>query len=458
MNWPAKGTDFIITAAVKPHRFHWAALLLLLVLAAYLRHFSFFLPSNVGDSTAYQSLAMKMNHGFMKHYNVFHYRYAARSERGLMDYVWETDPKNWQSNRIRKIYHQPLHLQPPLYPILIWISHGIFQHGEPYTSVSLNKGRSVIAKPPWHYARAQFYAIVIPFLASLGTLLLVYLFCLRFLSFREGLLAVAILATSPIDIAVGAKLYADGLLTFFCFLSLYAFFRGLDAYRGAAIWALIAGISLGLAYLTKVSGILFAIGPLAAVLLHPRFRAWEGLKSPALWQSACAAFLVALPWLYLMHRHYGAWLVNTPHDPSNSWFRYVFSRPAKAYWNDLLWMAPPLGLGILSGLVAWLKARRHWVQCSLFAVSLSYALMFLFFLKTGSAGVEDRYLLPIYPPLAILASWAFVGIADRLPKLWPRRLPFAAIWIAILALGWRSAEFGLENSFAALVIFSPLGY
>jgi 4-amino-4-deoxy-L-arabinose transferase-like glycosyltransferase len=458
-NWSERETDFIITAAVKPKTLHWTAFFLLLALAGYLRHFAFFLPSNIGDSTAYQSLAMKMNHGFMRQYNIFNYRIAPRREGGMIDYVWETNPRNWQSHRLRKIYHQPLHLQPPLFPILIWISHGILQNGEPYTSVSVNKGQAVKLNPPWHLARAQFYAIILPFLASLGTLLLVYLFCLRFLSYREGLLAAAILVTSPVDIAVGPKLYADSLLTFFCMLSLYWYFRSLDLpIRGVRLYAIAAGIALGLAYLSKVSGILFASGFLVATLLHPRFRFGEKWKAPQIWYAAAAAFLVALPWFYLMNRHYGSIMVNSPPDPTNSWYNYVFSRPAKAYLTDLLWFVPPMALGILGGIWAWLKPHRNWALCSLFAVSLFYGFMFWFFSKTGSAGIEDRYLLPIYPPLAILSGWTLSLLAQRIPLGWPRRAAFAAIGIAIAFVGWKSAQYGLQNSFDALVIFHPLGY
>lgn len=431
---------------------------MLLALAAYLRHFAFFLPSNVGDSTAYQSLAMKMNHGFMEHYDIFNYRMAPGAERGLVDYVWEKDPQRWQANRIRKIYHQPLHLQPPLYPVLIWISHGLFQHGEPYTSVAQNLGSRVVEKPPWNFAKAHFYAIVIPYLCSLGTLVLVYFFCLRFFSFREGLVAVALLATSPLDIAVSPKLFADGILTFLCFLSLYAYFKSLEIHRGSYWLALASGAVLGLAYLAKVSGILFAVGILLATLLHPRFRGRERLLAPQLWLSGLGAFLVALPWLALMFHHYGSVSVNSPPDSSNPWYRYVFGRPFKAYFQDLLWFVPPFGLGILSGLGAWLNPRRHWVPCSLFGVSAFYLFMFFVFLKSGSAGVEDRYLLPIYPPLAILTAGGAAGLAKRLPRGWSRAFYWVALSAGLAYWGWNSLQYGLRNSFEALVIFRPLGF
>lgn len=431
---------------------------MLLALAAYLRHFAFFLPSNVGDSTAYQSLAMKMNHGFMTNYDIFKYRMVPRAERGLADYVWENDPRLWQANRIRKIYHQPLHLQPPLYPILIWLSHGLFQHGEPYTSVGQNLGSSVMKHPPWNFAKAHFYAIVIPFLCSLGTLLLVYLFCLRFFSFREGLIAVALLATSPIDIAVSPKLFADGILTFLSFLSLHGYFKSLEIRRGSSWLALASGAALGLAYLTKVSGILFAVGILLATLLHPRFRGKERLGAPQLWLAGFGAFFVALPWLGLMFRHYGTVSVNSPPDASNPWYQYVFSRPFKAYIQDLFWFVPPFVLGALAGAFAWLKPQRRWVAASLFGVSAFYLFMFYVFLKTGSAGVEDRYLLPIYPPLAILTAWGAAGLARRFAHGWARALYWMALSGGLIYWGWNSLQYGLEQSFAALVIFRPLGF
>lgn len=444
-----------------PRNFHWLAFLILLALGAYLRCFSFFLPSNIGDSSAYQSLAMKMNHGFMQEYNIFNYRMTHREDTGLVDYIWDENPKNWNARRIRAIYHRSLHLQPPLYPILIWLSHGVFNRGMPYTSVAKNLRQEVVQNPPWEYLRAQFYAVIVPFLLSIGTLLLTYLFCLHFFSFREGLIAVAILVASPVDLAVGPKVYADGILTFFTLLSIYWFFKSLSRDDvSAPLWAALAGIALGLAYLTKITGALFAFALACATFLsaeNPK-KALRRLAQPRLMTAGLCALLVASPWLWLMYRHYGTIFVNTPADPSNPWYRYVFSRPLRAYPLDLIWFVPPLALGAMQGILAWIHPFRRWIEASLFAMTLVYMAAFMVFARSGTAGVEDRYLLPIYPLLAILSGALVVRCIGKIPMFWVRIAAYT-LAVGILTLsGWRSAQIGLHHVFSGIVVFKPLGF
>jgi 4-amino-4-deoxy-L-arabinose transferase-like glycosyltransferase len=295
-----------------------------------------------------------------------------------------------------------------------------------------------------------------------GTLLLVYLFCLRFFSYRVGLFAVLLLATSPVDLAVGPKIYVDGILTFFTLLSLHWFFRSLEAAKEFTTWrfAALAGIALGLAFLTKLPGVLFGFGMLTAALLHPGppLGFFKKLLQGRLWLAAFFTLLVASPWLTLLHHHYGSLFVNTPADPDNGWYRYVFGRPLRAYPMDLAWFVPPLVLGAVYGLLTWLRPRLLWKEATLFVMSLFYLGMFAWFVRTGTAGVEDRYLLPIYPLLAVLTGAALTRTCGLLSRPWLRRSAFAICFLGLAVLGWRSAMIGLHSAFAGLVIFKPLGF
>jgi len=446
-----------------PRNFHWLVFIPLLLVGAYLRHFGFFLPSHIGDPTAYQSLAMKMNHGFMEHYDIYYYRMTPRADnKGLVDYIWEENPNLWNGSRIRAIYHRPLHLQPPLFPILIWLSHGVFNRGLPYTSVVENRSWRILSSPPWEYLDAQFYAVIVPFACSVATLLLVYLFCLRFFSYREGLFAVLLLVCSPVDLAVGPKIYVDGILTFFTFLSLHWYFRSLEATRDFTAWRLAAasGVTLGLAYLSKVTGILFAFGILTSSLLHPGppKGLWHKLGQGRLWIAAFFALLLASPWLTLMHHYYGSVFVNTPADPNNPWYHFVFGRPLYAYPLDMFWFVPPSLLGWAYGAIVLVSPRRYWKELSLFLTALFYMLMFMLFVRTGTAGVEDRYLLPIYPLIAILTACGLVRLTRLLPKTWLRYGALTVVSLALVMTGWRSALIGLQAVFGGWVVFKPLGF
>ncbi len=375
-------------------KLHWLAFFCLLACTAYLRHFGFYLPSYGGDSSAYMANAMKLEHGFMRHYDIFHYAMVPRGKTGLVDYVWEDDPKKWNANRIRSIYHRPLHMQPPLYPVLIWLSHGVFKTSGPYTSVQSNLGSQLKQHRPPEYLKEQGYAVGIPFVFSLLTLFWVYLFCLKFFSPWEGLLAVLILVGNPLEIAVGSRVYADGILTSLTFLSLFLFFLSLESScRNPKLLATAAGVVLGLSFLTKFTGVFFAAAFPIALLLAPLPKSgWRRLLDARLFWAGLAAFITALPWNLLVYHHYATFLPNTPWS-DNPWFRWVFNRPWYLYPAGLVVFATPL------------LSTSH---------SFSYGLSFF-----DSAFCADLHPLgwpgkPLPTPTLSLAGY-FSGVGNRKP-------------------------------------------
>lgn len=403
---------------------------------------------------------MKMNHGLMRHYDIFHYSMVRNQENALTDYVWEEDPKKWNARRIREIYHRPLHLQPPLYPILIWISHGIFNRGQPYTSVAENRGSAVIRHPPWNFLKAQFYAIVIPYAFSLLTVVWVYLFCLKFFSYREGLLAALLMVSNPLDIAVSSKLYADGILASLCFLSLTLFLRSLEKEaKHPFARAALAGFFLGLAYLTKVTGLLFGFGFIVASWVNPHSsKGWfQRIFDPRLVWAGLVCLLTMSPWLILFYRTYGTIFLNTPTDPNNSWYKLVFGIPTYSYLVGFFWFLPATAVGWAYGAIRLMAPRRYPIEFTFFTTSAFYLLMFILFAKTGTAGVEQRYLLPIYPMICILSGCGIVRALRLLKKPWAIQSGFAVAFLLLAVLGWRSVQIGLFYSFRYLTLIRPFG-
>ncbi len=431
----------------------WLIFFILLFCAAYWRHFGFYLPSHGGDSSAYMANAMKLNHGFMRHYDVFHYAMVPREQGDLVDYVWEDDPQKWNSKNIRSIYHRPLHMQPPLYPMLIWISHGLLKNGGPYTSVKKNLGPSLQQHAPSSYMKEQGYAVIVPFLFSLLTLLWVYLFALRFYNARAGLLAVLILIGNPLEIAVGSRVYADGILTNLSFLSLFLFFLSLEAScRWPRTLAALAGFILGLSFLTKFTGVFFAAAFPIALLLAPHPQSgWRRLWDSRLFWAALTAFFTALPWNLMVYHHYGTFLPNTPWS-DNPWFLWVFNRPWYLYPLGLFVFAPPNAVGLFAGLVALYSPRRYFREATFFLMSLLFLGLHFLLIKTRSAGLENRYLLPIYPLLAILAAWGLENLGQALKKPWLRNFYFILLCVVLGVLAWKSAQTGLLHAFRNLAI------
>jgi 4-amino-4-deoxy-L-arabinose transferase-like glycosyltransferase len=349
-------------------------------------------------------------------------------------------------------------MQPPLLPVLMWLSHGVFKHGRAYTSVAENRGRSIIANPPWHFMRAQFYAIFVPIFFSLGIFVLVYVFCLKYFNWQVGVIATLLLVTSPIDIAIAPKLFADGLLSFFSFLSLFLFLKSLEFdSRHPFAWAAAAGISLAFCFYAKLPGILFAFSFLLAALLypHPGSGFWKRVFDPRLIIAALVVFLFTSPWHWLVYKTYGTILPNTPQDPDNPWFRYVFNIPPSSYLIGILDFMPALLIGAIFGIFSLCRPRSYYLQATLMAMSLFYLGMFFLFIKTRTAGVEHRYLMPIHPLLAVLTGWSFVTITHLFKKPYQQSIAYLVMLSLLCILGWRSAELGLNYSFGGLANFMP---
>lgn len=403
---------------------------------------------------------MKMNHGFMRNYNVLNYRMAPGEIPGTVDYIWEDNPKMWTAMRTRASNRRPLNMQPPMLPTLVWLSHGVFKHGGPYTSVSRNEGRDLLKGPPWSYLRAQGYAILVPFLFSLLGMTSIYFFCLRFFSWKEGLVAVALMATAPLDIAVGTKLYTDGMASTLTFTSMFIFLVSLEkSERAGWLWAAVAGLLLGLAFLSKLQSVVFALAFIAATFLSPHLSgSWLGrCKDKRLWIAGTLCFLVILPWNLLVYHTYGTPLPNTPQDPGNAWFRYVFGRPPYAYFLGIFYFMPISVLGWAQGLLAWRNPRRNFPDSTLAMMVFIYPLMMILLMKTGTAGLEHRYLMPIYPLLAILSARALTLLWERVQAPFWRNALILACVSGLLYLGWRATEIGLYFSFRNLVTFAPYG-
>lgn len=408
----------------------------------------------------YQPLAMKLNHGWMRHYDIFNYYLEKGQTPGTVDYLWTEDPARMSARTTRQIYHLPLHVQPPLMAHLIWLSHGLLRHGEPYTSASQHLGRAVLTNPPWALAKAQFYALIVPVSFALATLLLVHLFCLRFYTWREGVLACLLLAASPVDIAFSARIYADSVAVGLGFASLVLFLFNLQRPGRSAAWAGLAGVLLGLAYLAKTVAVVYASGMLFAALLMPTGRAGLVRKvfDPRLIAAALGAFLITLPWNWLVYKTYGSVSLPAPYDPANSWHGWVFQRPWFAYWLGMIAFLPPMALGWLYGLFALIRARSYRLELVLFLTALSFFLALALLLKTHKAGLEHRYFLPVYPLVAILSARAVLQIVAKLAPSRAQGWVFALSFLALAAGGYHWAQLGWDSLFRGYLEFKPLGW
>ncbi len=273
-------------------------------------------------------------------------------------------------------------------------------------------GEIYAEKPPlffWLSALGQMAGLgfnagrVVAGLASLGTLLLTWTLVRRFLGDRAALLGAAVLGTTVFFPWLSRFGVLDVVLTFFVTLAVYGWVRG-----GARIALFYVG--MGLAVLVK--------GPIGIALAVFAALSWRilggrgGRPWHILWGVPLTAAIVA------------AWL----------WPACV--RGGAAYTDAILWKQN-LGRAVES----WSHARPFWYYvpylAGLFfpwALFLPWAAPWAFRQKglpramllwaalgsvffSAISGKRDRYLTPLFPPLAIVVgAWLDAAVATPLAR------------------------------------------
>jgi 4-amino-4-deoxy-L-arabinose transferase len=238
------------------------------------------------------------------------------------------------------------------------------------------------------------------------TALLVGLLVRRFTgSSEESLLSAAVYGTGAMVFGLGSVAIPDNLLTLFLTGTLAAGLCALDATRRGARagWLAAAGLSCGLAFLTKGFLAVAVPGMVIAAWLVFSSRRWGVIK--LIWLPALTAVATVLPWGILIHR-------SQPQFWSEFiWVQHIerFLAPAGAtHHPEPLWyFLPVLSYGTMPWLLmipaatAGLLLRRR-REPWLLGIVAWFVLPLLFF--SASSGKLATYILPIFPPLAIIMA------------------------------------------------------
>ncbi|WP_455207487.1 phospholipid carrier-dependent glycosyltransferase [Kaarinaea lacus] len=291
-------------------------------------------------------------------------------------------------------------------------------------------GLRYFEKPPMGYwlnavSLAVFgenaFAARLPGALSAGfTALLIFLFASRSLGSRQIALYATLVYISFLAVyAVGTISVLDNFLALFLTGGILAFYLAEQATqkKQALLLWIASGISLGLAFLAK--GFLALAIP---VIVMAPWMLWQG-KWRALfsygWLVVLVALLVALPWALLVHNresdfwHYFFWVEHVQRFSAEDaqhkapFYYYLTILPAVAFpWFTLIPAA-------FSGL----KDRVRQVNDTpLFRFLWIWLLApFLFF--SVSSGKLATYILPCFPPLAILIA---VGLHRYLQRPYQR--------------------------------------
>jgi 4-amino-4-deoxy-L-arabinose transferase-like glycosyltransferase len=301
-------------------------------------------------------------------------------------------------------------------------------------------------------------------------LCLAYLYARRLLGLLPALAGFTLLAFDPFHIALSRVLHLDGVYGSLALLSLLAYLVYLRHRRlGHLVFSAAAG---SLAMLTKSPGLFTA----AAVGLAAGLDAWSKLRSlprpvsgqlrRLAWQAAwpwlawlgaaALVFTVAWPAMWVQPLHtlgevfgLARQFTESGHESALFFNGKVVQDGnfgvASTYFYPLtyLWRTTPVtlaGLGLALAL-AWMR-RPPFDQPQARRQALSLLLLALVFAVGLSIPEKkfDRYLIPVYPPLDLLAGCGLAGLAGAVGQSRLRlRLAFSGALLAACAAQAASA-------------------
>ncbi|HEY7780998.1 MAG TPA: DUF2298 domain-containing protein, partial [Ktedonobacterales bacterium] len=294
---------------------------------------------------------------------------------------------------------------------------------------------------------------VLSALFDTGSVILVALLGRRLAGVRVGLLAAALAAVIPFDVQVSHFYAVDTVLLFFILLTLLACVRLApapagraepavatdaatdgaidldapqsavpalsDAWRGWGV-GLFAGAALGLAVATKVSALPLLLPVALALVIRWRRRSAEqaGIALFGVLAAAIVAFIITSPYALIDSRTFWS-QVNEQSALSRGQLDYPYVRqfagttPFVYQIQQLLLydMGLPLGLLGLAGF-AWALGRlwRRWDD----EWGIIVAWLVVYFAVIGEAYTKfTRYMLPVFPLLALCGAAAIVALAAR---------------------------------------------
>ena len=251
-------------------------------------------------------------------------------------------------------------------------------------------------------------------------------------------LAVLFIAWDPYFLALSRMLHLDGLLTALTCLALLSYLAWLYASQKPH-YLVVSAVLLALAILTKIPAVFLipSAGLITLFEIIRRRRSGEGssrvlLAGFVIWGVVAAVTFIAL-WPALWVNAYGVFMrilstmrtYAAGHELPNFFMGEVTDDPGPTYYPvAYLFRTTPLTLfGLAAACVVFF--RRNWPldssvrRNSVFALLL-YALVFTVGISLGDKQF-DRYLLPIFLPLDIIAVLGWLGITRGFSNWWQAR-------------------------------------
>ncbi|HEX6483135.1 MAG TPA: glycosyltransferase family 39 protein [Ktedonobacteraceae bacterium] len=264
-------------------------------------------------------------------------------------------------------------------------------------------------------------------------------------AWSAALLAAALVAFTPFQIQLSHFYTVDTMLLFFVILTVLACVKLVDTDKPVR-WSLIAGLSYGLALATKFNAAPLVVPLLLALALrwYKSGFAYVPLMIVISAGATMLSFLIAMPYALIDGTEFvqqvayqgdlARGLIDLPYVRQFAGTTpYVYELQNMVIWG----MGVMLGVAALAGLL-WLCWRAWKRDAGPWLVVLSWVLVYGAI--TGSFYAKFmRYMLPIYPFLALMAAAGLVALLHWIKaKEWHFKkipltiLPYAAIAIVLL--------------------------
>ncbi|MDD5069619.1 MAG: glycosyltransferase family 39 protein [Candidatus Omnitrophica bacterium] len=450
-------------------------LLAVLLSAALIRANTFWLPHWSGDQSQYIALAVKLDKWGFDGYNLRGVRRLelTADKTGLFNFIYviPTEDPQEKGDILRNLdmigvhyYDQPFFHKPPGFPYALLLSHRLFAApDQPYIVVLTNFSKVFSKIRPAIFFVSQFWAAIVPFFFSIGLVFLTFFLGKILFSSRIGLYAAALMAINPVNIMTSQKLWADDMLAFFVCASIISF---VIAYKRNLNWLIfLAGAFCGLAVLVKQFAAFILVGLWFFYILIgiSKFKKpldlFKIVFSRQIFIFTAGVILISGYWFFKVYQVYGTpFFIPERGDVVNNvvttWFKTLANRPP----GLILY---PVGWVCLCPLLVFAYASLGDLSVNIFRLLKNkvydYRFVFLWMLIlvfyaafSVTLDREHRYMMPIYPALAILSAYYL----DRLRRLINRcnfcnKLNFISeliIVAMIVGCGFWSVPIGLDTA------------
>ncbi|MBN3037814.1 MAG: glycosyltransferase family 39 protein [Candidatus Omnitrophica bacterium] len=443
-----------------------ALLLVILIFAFILRMPTFTLAHDNGDQLIYLGLAMKLDRFGLCEYNL--QGVDLRRDDSNLRFVLSEDLQGSLLNDLIKAgavyYDEPLFHRPYVFSYTLMLSHRIFSGDEPYSVLQASardqQGRLYVKEAPklWF---SQLYAALIPFLFSLLFIFGTYLLARRFFSEKTALISAFLITISPIEILCAQRIWADTMLSSFVLLSVFLFFLAKD--KNSLLLSFLSGVSCGISVLIKQSGGFIFIALILSHLWQNRHgltkadRLLRVIFDRQMLLFAMGVFAVCFHWFYIITKTYGNPLYNPARlcpelKQQALWFKMLSQRPRYLLLVSTVYLVPVFVLGYFAVIVgAFMPKPLGYKRSFLIIWVLTFLGIFLFL---GSR--ENRYMLPVYPALAILSAIYLERIGAFIDARFKKGYGAFFILVILLACAIWSAPIGIKHALRNLpLILEP---